>query len=191
MTVKFWVAALLVAAWLASTGTTSNSGDLKSMEQKLRRLESNGRSPHPDAAPTVFTEQEVNAYLASDHVRLPAGVQSVKLEGKPGTVTGKARVDFDRVRQGVRSSNPLLSMFRGVHDIVVVAHAHGTGGNGYVQVDSVSIDDIEVPRFVLQLFVEEFLQPKYPQLGLDSQFRLPDRIDTAIVGSHELTLTQR
>lgn len=161
------------------------------MEQKLHRIEGNGRSPQPDPAPTIFTEQEVNAYLASDNVTLPAGVQSVKLEGQPGIITGRAHVDFDRIREGIRLSNPLLSIFSGVHDIVVVAHAHGAAGKGYVQVDSVFIDGIEVPRFVLELFVEKFLQPKYPQLGLDSQFRLPDRIDTATVGSHELTVTQR
>jgi hypothetical protein len=115
----------------------------------------------------------------------------VKLEGEAGVITGKSRVDFDRIREGSHSSNPLLSVFSGVHDVVVVAHAHGAGGIGYVQVDSVSIDNIEVPRFVLQMFVDKFLTPKYPELGLDSQFKLPDRIDTATVGHHELIVTQK
>jgi hypothetical protein len=39
--------------------------------------------------------------------------------------------------------------------------------------------------------VEKFLTPKYPQIGLDSQFPLPDRIDTATVGLHKLTVTQK
>ena len=60
-----------------------------------------------------------------------------------------------------------------------------------VSVDSVSLDGIEIPRFVLQLFVEKYLQPKYPNIGLDSRFALPDRIDTAIVGLHKLTITQK
>jgi hypothetical protein len=58
-------------------------------------------------------------------------------------------------------------------------------------VDSVSIDDMEVPHFVLQLFVDKFLTPKYPNLGIDSQFQMPDRIDNATVGTHELTVTQK
>jgi hypothetical protein len=115
----------------------------------------------------------------------------VTLEGEPGVITGRARVDFDRVREGAHSSNPLLSIFSGVHDVEVVAHAHGVKAKGQVHVDSVSLDGIEVPRFVLQLFVEKFLQPKYPQLGLDSQFELPDRIDSATVGQHTLTVIQK
>ena len=75
--------------------------------------------------------------------------------------------------------------------MVVQAHAHGSGGQGIVQVDTVSLDGVEIPRFVLQLFVEKYLQPKYPNIGLDSRFALPDRIDTATVGRHKLTITQK
>ena len=161
------------------------------MEQKLRRIEANGRLAHPDQTPTTFTEQEVNSFLASDNVTLPAGVQSVKLLGEPGIITAVAQVDFERVREGTHSSNPLLSIFSGVHDVVVVAHAYGAGHQGFVHVDSVSLDGAEIPQFVLQLFVEKFLQPKYPEIGLDSRFALPDRIDTATVGQHKLTVTQK
>jgi hypothetical protein len=100
-------------------------------------------------------------------------------------------VDFDRVREGAHSSNPLLAIFSGVHQVQVATHAHGVGHEGYVHVDSVSLDGVEVPRFVLQLFVEKFLQPKYPELGLDSRFALPDLIDMARVGEHQVVLTQK
>ena len=170
---------------------TKAPADAASMEQKLRRLEANGRLAHPDQTPTTFTEQEVNSFLASDNVTLPAGVQSVKLQGEPGIITALAQVDFERVREGTHSSNPLLSLFSGVHDVVVVAHAYGAGHQGFVHVDSVSLDGAEIPEFVLQLFVEKFLQPKYPEIGLDSRFALTDRIDTATVGQHKLTVTQK
>jgi len=193
------IALLLLSSAGASAGTragskTSSAKPLSgaaSMEQKLRRLEANARLAHPDQTPTTFTEQEVNAYLASDNVKLPAGVQSVKLQGEPGIITGTAQVDFDRVREGIHSSNPLLSIFSGVHDVVVVAHAYGTSGQGQVHVDSVSLDGIDIPHFVLELFVEKFLQPKYPQIGLDSRFALPDRIDIAKVGMHQVAVTQK
>ena len=183
--------ALLLLTNIGSPAKTSRSGEVASMEQKLHHLETNGQAVHPDQTPTVFSELEVNSYLASDDVNLPDGVQSVKLEGAPGTITGTARVDFDRIREGIRSSNPLLSIFSGIHDVVAVAHAYGAGRQGYVHVDSVSLDGVEVPRFVLQLFVEKYLQPKYPQLGVDSRFSLPDRIDTATVAVHRLTVTQK
>ena len=188
---KFPAAILLVAVSVGSPAKTTHSGDVASMEQKIRRIETNGRVARPDQTPTVFTETEVNAYLASDDLTLPTGVQSVKLKGAPGIITGTAEVDFDRVREGVHSSNPLLSIFSGVHEAVVVTHAYGAGGIGYVHVDSVSLDGVEVPNFVLQLFVEKYLTPKYPQIGMDSHFSLPDRLDTATVGLHKLAVTQK
>jgi len=184
-------AALLLLMSSCAFASAPCSADLASMEQKLRHIETNGRADHPDQTPTVFSEPEVNRYLASKNVSLPEGVKSLKLTGEPGTISGTAQVDFDRVREGSHSSNPLLSIFSGVHEVVVVTHAHGAGGEGFVHVDSVSLDGVEVPRFVLQLFVEKYLQPKYPEIGLDSRFPLSDRGDTATVGLHKLTLTQK
>jgi hypothetical protein len=184
--------AILILLFLpVSMVAKSGSRELASAERKIDHIESNGRSSRPNQTPTVLTEAEVNAYIASENIKMPAGVESVRLEGEDGVITGHARVDFDRVREGVHSSNPLLSVFSGVHDVVVVAHARATEGRGQVHVDSVSIDDMEVPHFVLQLFVEKFLTPKYPDLGIDSQFKMADRIDSATVGTHELTVIQK
>jgi hypothetical protein len=187
----FIIFLLGLVSLLCFAKTAKPRSDPASMEQKVRHIETNARAAHPDQAPTVFTESEVNSYIASDKVTLPSGVQSLKLSGRPGIITGTAQVDFDRVREGVNSSNPLLSLFSGVHEVVVVAHAHGAGHTGYVHVDSVSLDGVEVPNFVLELFVEKFITSKYPQIGIDSQFALPNRIDTATVGGHQLTVTQK
>ena len=171
--------------------SSKSSPPVSSMERKLEHVQSNGALAHPDQTPTEFTEQEVNAYVASGAIKLPAGVQSVNFQGQPEVVIATTRVDFDELKAGRRSSNPLLSMFSGIHDVVVSAHVRGAGGQGYVNVDSVSLDGVDIPRFALQMFVEKYLQPKYPAVGLDSQFALPARIDTATVGLHKLTITQK
>ena len=171
--------------------SSKSSASVSSMERKLQHVQSNGALAHPDQTPTEFTEQEVNAYVASGAIKLPAGVQSVNFQGQPQVVIATTRVDFDELKAGRRSSNPLLSMFSGIHDVVVSAHVRGAGGQGYVNVDSVSLDGVEIPRFALQMFVEKYLQPKYPSIGLDSQFTLPARVDTATVGLRKLTITQK
>ena len=162
-----------------------------SMSNKLAHIQANGRLAHPNPAPTVITEQEANAYLASSAVKLPAGVESVKLQGEPGIINGTAQVDFDKVREGIHSSNPLLSIFSGVHDVQVAAHAYAEHGIAYVHVDSVSLDGVEVPRFILELFVEKYITPRNPQIALDSKIKLSDRIDSATVGDHQVTIIQR
>ena len=58
-------------------------------------------------------------------------------------------------------------------------------------VDSVSLDGSELPRFVLELFVDKFLKPKYPNASLDPTFKLPEKIDLLTLGEHKATVTQK
>jgi hypothetical protein len=60
-----------------------------------------------------------------------------------------------------------------------------------VHIQSASLDGIDIPRAALELFVNRYLKPKYPNVGLDSEFKMPDRIDTAAVGNHYVVLTQK
>jgi hypothetical protein len=196
-TLHFSLLALLLAAGSskllvqADSRQNVNTAAADSMEQKISYIEQNAVAARPNPAPTKLTEQEINAYLASGRLQLPTGVQSLQLQGDPGVVTAKSRVDFDQVKAGQRNSNPLLSVFSGVHDVLVIAHAHGVGHQGLVHVDSVSLDGIEIPHFALELFVQKYIQPRYPGIGIDSRFNLPDKIDTAVIGQHEVTVTQK
>jgi len=187
------VAVLSVLTQHSWSGTTSaaNSSQAASMERKLQHLESKAAQPHPDPAPMEFTEQEINAYFESGNVKLPAGVRSVAFQAQPGAPTATSQVDFDQLKAGRNSYNPLLSIFTGLHDVIVTAHAYGAGGQGLVHVDSVSLDGVEIPRFVLELFIQKYLKPKYPNIGLDSRFALPARVDAATVGVHRVTVTQK
>jgi hypothetical protein len=182
---------LLVPHSLAQTRSVPNPVRMASFERKLQHLQSNGAQPHPDPSPTELSEQEINAFFASGNVELPAGVRSVAFQEQPGMIIGTARVDFDQLKAGKNSYNPLLSIFSGLHDVVVTSHAYGAKGQGVVHVDAVSLDGIDVPQFVLELFVEKYLKPKYPDIGMDSRFALPARVDSAVIGLHKVTLTQQ
>jgi len=191
-----WVLLITVSSFLmqdsfSQTRSVPDSRQVASAERKLQHLQNNGEQAHPDPTPTELTEQEINAYFASGNARLPAGVRSVTFQAQPGVVTATSQVDFDQLKAGRNSYNPLLSVFSGLHDVIVTAHAYGAGGQGLVHVDSVSLDGVEVPRFVLELFVEKYLKPKYPAIGMDSRFPLPARVDTATIGQHKLTVTQK
>ena len=190
--IRYWFVSLALLVVSGVTLAADTSRDLAaSAERKFHYLDQNAQREHPDSRPTVLTEAEINAYLASGKVKFPAGVESLRLVGTPGAVTAHCRVDFDKVRAGRSNTNPLLRLFSGVHDVDVQAQASGSNHQGRVHVDSVAIDGIVVPRFVLQLFVEKYVTPRYPGAGLDSLFALPDKIDTATVGTHRLTVVQR
>ncbi len=162
-----------------------------SAQRKLDRIRSNGAKSKPDQTPTVLTEREINSYLMSGRVKLPTGVRSVQFIGDPGVIRTTAVIDFDRITAQQRSNNPLLQLFSGVHDVHVTSHGQASGGRATLHTDSVDIDGIPVPRIALQYFLDKYVRPKYPEVGLDSTFTLPYRIDTATVGSHQLTITQK
>lgn len=183
--------ALLLPLFAIAAAPAKNSPEAAAVQRKLDHLDANSHRAHPDPTPSVFAEREVNAYLASGNVDLPVGVESVKLQFASGAISGTSHVDFDKALAGARSANPLLSMFSGVHEVAVATHASGSAGQGHVHIDSVSLDGITVPNFVLQLFIEKYLQLKYPQIGLDSRFALPDRIDSAKVEDRQVTLIQK
>ncbi|MGC2698195.1 MAG: hypothetical protein WA738_20590 [Candidatus Angelobacter sp.] len=163
----------------------------QSMQAKLDHIQENGQRPNPDQTPTIMTEEEVNDYIASGRIVLPQGVKKLQFQGVTGVVTAFLNVDFDEIRAGQSYSNPMLSVFSGQHDVRVEADAAAGGGQGKVHVRDVSIDGITVPRMALEYFVSKYIAPKYPNIGLDSKFQLPDRVDTATVGYHKLTMTQK
>jgi len=166
-----------------------NQNAADAMQRKLEQLQQNARNK--TSSTTEFTESEINAWMKSNYVALPEGVKSVRFRGSPGVIVTMARVDFDQYVADRKSSNPMLNMFKGEHDVFAIAHARGTHGEGFVDIDSVELDGVEVPRFVLQLFVDRYLKPKYPNLGLNSRFPLPARVDTASVATHKLVVVQK
>ena len=187
----FVVSLTAVLSLPQQTVSTAASPAVRSLERKLEHIESNAERSTPDSTPTVLTEEEVNAYVNSGAVKLPKGVQRVHLEGMPGAITADAQVDFDQITQGSRSMNPLLLLFSGVHQVQVATHAHGGRGVGYVHVDRVALDGAEVPPIALEFFIDRYLKPKHPEIGLDSRFPMPDRIDSAVVGHHQVTVVQK
>lgn len=190
---------LITVLWVVSgsgfssdqADSTAHSPAYQSMQRKIARLEQNAAQAQPDAGPTEITDEEANAYLNEGGVKLPKGVSQLHLGTQPGIVDGEAKVDFDAITQSRRSANPLLGLFSGVHEVRVVAQASGAGGTGNVKVQSVFLDGIEVPEMALEFFAERYITPKYPGVGLNSTFRLPLRIDTAVVENGKARLTQK
>jgi hypothetical protein len=184
----------MVTVGVAQQSTTAHrnfSPAAQRFQNKLDFIEKNAHSQPAQTKPTQINANEVNAWFAEGGYKLPVGVQKVVFHSQADTILSDATVDFDAIKEGKRNLNPLLSMFSGVHDVQVTAAATASGGQGHVNVQTVSIDGIEVPRMALQLFVNKYLKPKYPELGLENQFQMPDRIDSATIGNDSAVLNQR
>jgi hypothetical protein len=188
----FFLLAIAVAAG-AQTQRRPANPFADSMERKLQYIEQNGGKSQPNPAPTILSEQEVNAWFASSYASLPKGVRSLKVVGMNGDITANASIDFDAVKEGRGGGgfNPLMSMFSGVHDVQVVATAQAQGGEAQVHVKSASIDDVNIPRIALEFFIDHYLKPKYPNVGMDTTFSPGYRVDSATVGRHQISIVQK
>jgi hypothetical protein len=182
---------LCALAFAQTQKQTRHSVAFQSMQRKLDYIARNGELATPDQKPTAITAEEANAYFAEGGVKHPVGVKSVTLRSAPGVITAQTRIDFDEITASQRSMNPLLMVFTGVHDVEIVARASASGHTGTVEVQRVSIDGLEVPRMALQYFVERYVTPKYPGVGLTSRFRMPSRIDVATVGANSANVAQK
>ena len=136
-------------------------------------------------------QTEINAYFAERRVKMPDGVRSVRFVLTPGTVTAYARIDFDEITASARSRHPLLAIFSGTHDIQVVADASGAGGMTHVNVRSVMLDGVSIPRMALEMFIEKWVNPKYPTIKLDGDYKLPAKIDIVTIDERRGVVTQK
>lgn len=175
----------------ASSQTRHFSAAAQNFQKKLDYLERNAKSNPVQHRSTQLNADEVNAWFREGGYKLPQGVQKVVFHSQPDTIVANTTVDFDEVKEGKRNLNPLLSMFSGVHDVEITATASAQNGQGHVTIQTVSIDGVGVPHLALEMFVKRYITPKYPGVGLDNTFTMPDRIDTATVGHDYALLTQR
>ena len=169
----------------------SHSPDYLSIQKKLAWLKMNATKTHPDPRPTDLTEPEVNAYFNEGGVKLPKGVSHLRLSSHDAVIDGHANVDFEQIMQGRGSNNPFYSLFSGSHDVHAVAQATGANGTGTIHVQSVELDGVQLPQFALQFFVQHYITPKYPNVGITSTFKLPLRIVSAVVETGKVRLIQR
>lgn len=188
---RFAIVASLCAHVAAQSATKHFSAPAQHFQDKLNFIERNANSNPVQRRSTQINADEVNAWFREGGYKLPQGVEKVVFHSQPDTIIADTTVDFDAVKQGKRNLNPLLSMFSGVHEVQVAATASAQNGQGHVVIQSVSIDGVDVPHLALELFVSKYVTPKYPNVGLDNQFEMPDRIDSATVGNDNALLNQK
>jgi hypothetical protein len=182
---------ILALAVLAVAQQANHSSAFRSMAQKIASLNANSKKSHPDPKPVEITDAEANAYFNEGGVKLPKGVSNVRLAALPGQIDGRAQIDFEPIMQGKGSSNPLYGMFSGQHEIHATSQASGSNGEGTIKIQSVEMDGIQIPQFALEWFVERYLTPKYKNVGMTSTFKLPLRIESAVVEAGKVKLIQR
>ncbi len=182
---------LLLAGLLFASQQHERQTAQEAVVAKLNYLRENAARKRPDSKPVEFSQNEINAYFAAGSVQLPPGVQNVTYELHPQQIIGAAQIDFDKFRAGRSDNNPLLAIFSGTHQVVVDSFAEGNDGQALIRVNSVAVDGVNLPRFAIEMFVKRYIQPKHPEIGMETRFVMPARVVTATVSEQKATLLQR
>jgi hypothetical protein len=125
-------------------------------------------------------EVEANSYLQYElSADFPPGLSKVRLQFQPGRPQGSAEVDFDKLKAASRNPpNPLVDYFvQGVHTIGVEGSLAGSGGTGEFHLETVTLDGITMPRFVVDYLIEHYVKTHYPGVAIDRPFQMGFSID--------------
>ena len=190
---------LLLNCLFLAPGRTAESNPELSPEAaqaaagKLQRVREDSRAGRSFGSVRI-SQAEANSYLSYEvGPSLPSGVSEVRLEFRPTRPRGTAQVDFDKLRAA--SSAPPSPVFdyllRGVHTLGVEGTLYGSQGVGEFQLETVRLDDIPVPEFVVEFLIERYLKPRYPNAVLNRSFLLPYSIETLNVEAGSVLLVAR
>ena len=150
----------------------------QSAAEKVRQIQeaSNGRT---GGVLAEFSEEEVDSYLAYEMASdYPAGVSKVQVRFLPARILGTSEVDFDKAKAARRIPSGIADyLFGGVHTLSVEGGFSAIDGVGQFDLESVALDGFVLPQMLVNLLIETFLKPRFPDLALEDPFLLPYSID--------------
>lgn len=127
-----------------------------------------------------FPQQDVNAYLiAKAREVVPDGLKDPTVEIQDGRATGRATVNFVKMRQAQgQDLNWLLSrLLQGEHPIKVTGRIQSSNGRARVDLDQVEIGGSAIKGRAIELLVRTFVAPLYPQAKVGESFELGYNMD--------------
>ena len=182
----------LPAAWAAAAPAEVVTPEAaESAARKLERI-AEAHDSGESFGTVRISEHEANSYLAFELAdAIPAGVSDIVLQFMPGRISGTSVMDFDKLKEGLRTPPHPIAMFllRGVHTVGVEGSTSGMNGTGQFQLERVLLDGVELPQMVVDYMIEQYLRPRYPNAAINRPFELPYSIDSFRTGTGAVTLT--
>lgn len=172
-------------ALLMTLAAPAGSTAVATTRQKIQQIETESLKP---GARVTFTTGEINAY-AREQVMAVVGdaIKQPKLEFASGRATGSAVVDFVKL-QTQRGQPPgalLRWALRGEKALTVRLRFRSANGEGQVDVEEVELAGVPLSGRALDLVIDYYLRPRYPDIAIGEPFELRhkvDRIDLTALG---------
>jgi hypothetical protein len=157
---------------LVALGCAATVAEYQSAKRKALLIETDRVPP---LGSVFFTPGELNAYAAEEvRKELPEGLRSPRLEFGSGTARGSALIDFAKVQTARGSPSGLLLslLLRGERQVTVDVAVHSENGTARVDVQSVSIGNATLSGAALDMVIEYYVLPRYPDAAIGRAFPL-------------------
>jgi hypothetical protein len=196
--------ALLAIALLspahASTSSQSSGRNVSGLSQSAAQSGAAKLGQIIDASPghgfgsVRISEPEANSYLYYEMAsEFPPGVSKPHLKFSAGRMQGTVEVDFDRLKQGMRTPpSPLVAYFlAGIHTVGVEGPFSATNGMAQFHLETVTLDDVVMPQMLVDYLIDHYLKSRYPGLAVDRPFSLAPSVDRVVVESGDVLVTSK
>jgi hypothetical protein len=172
------VFSIAVAAVAVTAGLCAAVYDSHSVRNKLDIIEA-GRAPK--GGRIVFSPAELNAFVAdAATLHAPQGARNTRLVLGSGTATGYADIDFLKLRQAATGEPVgwlMKNLFAGERPVKVTAHLQSKNGRARVDVERVEISGIPLEGRALDLAIEAFVRPSFPDATVSRWFDMQHGVD--------------
>jgi len=128
----------------------------------------------------AFSGAELNAWLRwKVPAVVPLGVRQPRIELAAGRATGFALVDFLKLRQGAgqQTSWLLAKLIEGEKPVQVAARIQSANGKATVFLERVEIGGIAVSGRTLDVLIQTFFLPLYPDAKINEPFALKNNVE--------------
>ncbi len=178
------LACLLTLLGLACAGTVA---EYQSAKRKALLIEADRVPPLGSIS---FTPGEVNEYAAEEaRKEVPEGLRSPKLVLGAGSVRGMAWIDFAKA-QTSRGNPPgflLAWLLRGERLVTVDVAVESGDGAARMDVQSVTIGDATLSGRALEMVIEYYVLPRFPDAAIGRPFQLRHNVKKIAVSPAGVT----
>jgi hypothetical protein len=164
----------------------------KDMEAKLEILGSKPSQPAASYQAVVVTEYQVNSYMkVHSSESLPKGINAFALSIQPEHAAASANINFDELSRSYPNPNDmgpkiLAAMFHGTQHTTVTAQIQSETAGYRVQIESVVVGPMTVPKWLVDYVIQNVLQPQY-KIDLSKPLPYPDHVRQIVLGSGQAT----
>lgn len=190
---RIGIAALIVlaAAASAAVGTApakAASPEYLSAVRKLHLIRDGKAAP---GSTLQFTPREIEAWARVEiPKRIPDGFRDPRVQLGEGTATGRAVVDFLRMRhaKGVETNWLVAKMIQGERPLAMSVRLTSSGGWATAYLTRVEISGVAATGAVLDFLIRTFFLSLYPEAKIGQPFELGYNIERIEIHPSAVTL---